>query len=39
MKKFDHCNILKVFDVIEHKETTNIILEYMELGSLSDFIK
>ena len=39
MQKFDHPNILKIYDVIRSDNSTSIILEIMEAGSLSDLVK
>ena len=39
MQKFDHPNILKIYDVIRTDNSTSIILEIMEAGSLSDLVK
>ena len=39
MQRFDHPNILKIYDVIRTDNSTSIILEIMEAGSLSDLVK
>ena len=38
LKKLDHPNILKFIDVIETKQYTNIIFEFVENGSLKDIV-